>query len=380
MPTAVPTESRVAGLARSALNVGRNLLTAAALLGAFIIALLLWLRARSAQRPALVTGYQLELTNRGNARTQFELRAEDPARLMKFQFLVNDAGLTTRSAAAGAVYSPASVAQVAPAAGLAPAPTAAPNGKDKKAKARGPKPKNALQKAQGVAYGAAGISQRITGWVVAVTYFLPSKLSSKVRVKTASVRDIGFQAHEAAEAPDRYGRMVEHVVDVDDLKGKFGGARGKASLPPAQTMPATGAGASTLPAVMAVAPAANIGTLSSAPAATAAAPAQPTLKNIAANTAGWAVTPAVEPGATLAIKLHILPLRVPKTQTYGFRVLSRAADGGKNTLTQIEHGSVALAGVPWYKQLLPWLLFMIMLGALAVLVWYGLSTLGLLAA
>jgi hypothetical protein len=114
-------------------------------------------------------------------------------------------------------------------------------------------------------------------------------------------------------------------------------------------------------------------------AAVAAVPQQPVLKQIAANTAGWALTPYIEPGSTLKIKMFIVPLRVPKSQSYGFRVLSRAADSSdKHKLTQIEHGSVVLTAVPWHKQLWPWLLFVIMLGALGLLVWYLLSTFGVL--
>ena len=60
-------------------------------------------------------------------------------------------------------------------------------------------------------------------------------------------------------------------------------------------------------------------------------------------------------------------------------MLSRAADSpDANKLTQIEHGSVSLTSQPWYRQIIPWLLFVVMLGALALLVWYLLATFGVL--
>ena len=128
-------------------------------------------------------------------------------------------------------------------------------------------------------------------------------------------------------------------------------------------------------------------TLAMAPAGTAvgtatmmAPPAQPTLVTMAAaSTAGWALTPYVEPGSSLTIKLHIAPVRVPKTQSYAFRILSRSADSGDpHKLTQIENGSVALATIPWSRQVLPWLLLVVMLGALALMVWYVLVTFGVI--
>ncbi len=379
LPPPVPTESRVVVFARNTLNVARIVLWGLLPLGAFLVALALWLRARSGQKPAVITHYKVELVNRGNARTQFELRAEDPARLMKFQFLINDAGLAMRQAPATVAYAPA---QATPGASLAPAAAASTNGKtdSKGRKVRVPKPKNALQKAQGMAFGAANISTRISGWVVAVTYFLPAQLRSKVRVQTAQARDVGFQAHEAAEAPDRYKRMADHVVDIDGIKEKVGGAKaqagkGQAALPPAQAAGATMVAGPTAP-TLAMAPAGTaVGT-----ATMMAPPAQPTLVTMAAaSTAGWALTPYVEPGGSLTIKLHIAPVRVPKTQSYAFRILSRSADSGDpHKLTQIENGSVALATIPWSRQVLPWLLLVVMLGALALMVWYVLVTFGVI--
>ena len=381
VPTAAPTVSPVVGLARSALSIGQAVLGGALLLAGFIVALLLWLRARELQQPEPVRNCQLELTNRGNARTQYELRAEDPAKLMKFQFLVNDTSLAARVAAPAMVV-PGGVATAAPATAqlqAAAAPNGQANGKGKDKTKKGPGQANQFRKAQSGLFAISSISQRITGWAVAVTYLLPGRVSSRIRAQTAQVRDIGFQAQEAGQAPDRYGRIVEGVVDVDGIKGKFGGAKGKKAqaqnaAPQAGAAVAVPGGA---PVTVATGPAA-VGTL---PAATTvvAAPGTPAFVNMTATAGGWAVTPYLEPGASLKIRLEIVPLRVPKTQTYGFRVLSRAAESkDKHKLTQIEHGSVALATVPWYKQALPWLLFVVMLGALAFFVWYVLGAFGVI--
>jgi VWFA-related protein len=377
VPTAVPKVSPVVGLARSALSIGQIVLSAAALLVVVVVALLLWLRSRELQAPKPVTGYLLELINRSNARAQFELRAEDPAKLMRFQFLVNDASLATRRAPVN--YAPAAAAQVAPAGGLAAAPAAASNGKSNgKEKSRGRTKRLADQeqfrKTQGALFTFSAITTRLSSWVTAATYFLPSRMSSKVRSQTSTVRDIGWQAHEAGEAPERYERMAEAVVDVDKLKARAGGPPergGKSKAPPAAATvvaPPPSAAATTM-----VSPAAMAAPASSQAAQPAA------LKQMRANVAGWAVTPMVEPGGKLTVRLTIMPSRVPKTQSYGFRVLSRVAEGtDPSKLTQIEHGSVALVSTPWYRQVVSWLLLVVMLAALAGLAWYLLGVFGVL--
>jgi hypothetical protein len=209
---------------------------------------------------------------------------------------------------------------------------------------------------------------------MAVTYLLPGRASLKMRGQAARFRGDIDVVDDAAKAPDRYRHIIDDVVPVDKINEKLGrGDKGKSrgAAPAAQTMAA----------VPAVAAPTMVGTAPGyAPAATVAAvPQAPVLKQMAANTAGWAVTPQVEPGGTIKVRLHITPLRVPKTQSYGFRVLSRAADSpDSNKLTQIEHGSISLTSQPWYRQIIPWLLFVVMLGALALLVWYLLATFGVL--
>ena len=306
VPTAVPTTSPVVTFARSALSIGRIVLAAAALLGAFIIALLLWLRSRELQAPTPATNIVLELTNRGNARTQFELRGEDPAKLMKFQFLVNDASLATRQAAA--TYAPASVTQVAPA--------AATNGHAKteteekgEAKRKGLQQPKLIKKAQGVAFNTVGTAARFSSWVMAVTYLLPGRASLKMRGQAARFRGDIDVVDDAAKAPDRYRHIIDDVVPVDKINEKLGSGdkgkgKAKAAAPAAQTMAA----------VPAVAAPTMVGTAPGyAPATTVAAvPQTSMLKQMTANTAGWAVTPQVEPGGTIKVRLHITPLRVPK--------------------------------------------------------------------
>lgn len=375
VPTAVPSASPLVGLARNALNLGRLVLIAAALLAGFIIALLLWLRARELQAPEPIDSARLELTNRGNARARFELRAEDPAKLMKFQFLVNEANLATRKAPV--TYSPAGAAQMAPAAGLA-AP-AATNGKAKReqneAKRRGVRKPEAVTKAQGVAFKGVGMAARFSGWMAAVSYLLPGRQSLKLRGQTAQFRSNIDVVDDAAKLPDSYRHIIDDAVPVDAIRDKMGrGEKPAKNQAAAQPMSAVAtAPGMAAPTMVGTAP-------GYAPATTvAAAPQAPVLQKISANTAGWAVTPFLEPGSTLTIRLQITPLRVPKSQSYGFRVLSRVAESADpNKLTQIEHGSVALESKPWYRQLVPWLLFVVMLGALALLMWYLLSVFGVI--
>ena len=371
VPTAVPQVSPVVGFARSALNVGRIALAALALLGTALVALLLWLRARELEAPKTITGVHLEVVNRGNIRTRYELRAEDPAKLMKFDFLVNEASLATRQAAV--TYSPAAATQTAPAAGLAPA--AATNGKSKtekkETKGGAIQVPGMVKKAQSTAFKGVGVAAQISSWFMAVTYLIPGPLRMKLRGQTAAFRSDIDMVDDAAKMPTIYKNIVEDVVDVPIVKDKVGGAKPRAAKGQAVAMqPATAL--ATVPAGAAVT------TMVATGPAVATAAAQPvTMQQMKANTAGWAVTPYVEPGGSVAVRLHITPRRVPKSQTYGFRVLSRAADGSdQNKLTQIEHGSVALSTGAWWRPVISWVLFAVMVAATAGLVWFLLNTFG----
>jgi hypothetical protein len=90
---------------------------------------------------------------------------------------------------------------------------------------------------------------------------------------------------------------------------------------------------------------------------------------------GWSVTPPIEPGSTLAVQLLVSPARRPKTQHYTFRVLSRTAEDDSAT-PLIEHGTVALRGLPFGRTLLSVVLLLVSLGLLALLIWHVLVTFG----
>jgi hypothetical protein len=206
---------------------------------------------------------------------------------------------------------------------------------------------------------------------------LPGGAALKMRGQAARFRGDIDVVDDAAKAPDRYRHIIDDVVPVDKINEKLGAGKDKAAK--ARAGAAAPTAVATLPAGSSNGAPTMVGGAGAHAIAPAyvAVPQAPALVTMGATTAGWALTPPIEPGASLIIKLHITPLRVPKTQTYGFRVLSRATNASDpHKLTQIEHGSVALNAVPWYKQLLPWFLFVVMLGTLGLLAWYLLSVFG----
>ncbi|MCC7360148.1 MAG: VWA domain-containing protein [Anaerolineales bacterium] len=340
---AVPTgPSPVTVMAQTAARVLAQILGGALILLGLIVAFVLWLRTLRSQRQVQIKTCQVELTNQGNARSRYELRAEDPSNALKFQFALHEAGLATRPDAGGrpALAQPA-------ARGAAPAPAAAGNDKLN--------PKAAVDK--GVAAGQRGLSvmENITAWLSNVSYLMPGTGGRKMRGSISQVRGAQYEAYEGLEMPGR----VERVV--------------KAAAPP----PVTGSSGTTL------------GGYAAAPTATMAAGAPPaaaqaqltgaptTLAQAGAARPGWSVTPYVEPGQSLVVQLLVSPLRAPRTQHYAFRVLARTAEDDA-AQPVVEHGTVALRGVGLGRRVLTVVLFLLTVALLGLLAWYLLLNFGMI--
>jgi hypothetical protein len=326
---------------------------------------------------------------RSNVRSRFELKGDDPARVLRFQFLLNEGPLAvTRSR--GAVQAQPAQSQPAQPAALVPV-TAAPalpaangNGKGKGKKAAPPAQRFNPDIVQHKTAKLFDFGNMITGWLVAVSYFVPGRAGSVLRARVATVRGAQFDAQETTEMPGRFARMGQHVVDPIKVKSP-GSHLAEAVRPPeagAKPKPAPAAAAAatvTAPAAAMTAPA-----LSAAPAAgttvvnmPASAPAAPVVAVMSAS--GWAATPYVEPGGKLNVKLVITPVRVPRSELYTFRIVSRSAEAAETTSVD-QHGSVALTAVPWLRRLVPVLFMLLTLAATAGLAWYLLTLFGVIRA
>lgn len=345
VPTVVaPTgPSPVTVFAQTALRVLGQILAGAAILLAFIVALVLWLRTLRTQRAVQVKTCQVELNNQGNSRSRYELRAEDPSNSLKFQFALHEASLATRLEAG-----PAGRAGVPAARG---GQAAAATEEQKKLN-----PKAALDK--GVQTGQRGLSvvENFTAWLVNLSYLMPGSGGRKLRGNVSQVRSVQYDAHEGLEMPSR----VESVVKAA-AQPKFVSSTG----------PAVGGYASAPTAVATAATAGNAATASYTSAPT-------TLAQAGSARPGWSVTPYIDPGHSLVVQLLVSPVRAPRSQHYAFRVLSRTAED-ENAAPVIEHGTVALKGVGAGRRVLSTVLFLLSVTLLALLAWYLLQTFGLLA-
>lgn len=343
VPTvAAPTgPSQVTVFAQTALRVLGQILAGAAILLALIIAFVLWVRTLRAQRQVQIKTCQVELSNQGNSRSRFEVRAEDPSNTLKFQFALNAASLALRPEAGGA------------------ARASAPAGRPGAAPAAGEEQKKLSAKAAvdaGVAKGQRGLSimENITAWFVNVSYLMPGSGGRKLRGQVSQARSVQYDAYEGLEMPGRVERVVKAAAPPPTITGSSGTTLGGYASAPVGTATAT-AGSTTAQ-------------YTGAPTALAqAGNARP----------GWSVTPYVEPGQSLVVQLLVSPLRAPRTQHYAFRVLSRTAEE-EAAQPVIEHGTVALQGLGVGRRILSTVLFLLSLALLGLLAWYLLLNFGLL--
>jgi hypothetical protein len=313
-----------------------------AILVAAVIALVLWLITRRSQRQVQVKLATVEITNQGNSRSRYELRAEDPRGMLKFEFMLNDTDLAQR---AGEPVPAGSGAPATAAAGAAPARYGPPH-PDEVQDGSGNKVKETWNKATEVerkAVRTVDYSSTITTWLVTITYLLPGSVGESLRASMSGVFNTQYQVRNVVDAPGRYQRAI--AASAPPPMGGNPNAPLNTGNQYAVAWPKTsGNGAN----------------------AQAAQP-RPVARS------GWSLTPPIDAGDTLAIQLRIRPARFPRSQHYDFVVLSRSVDGTQEApLT--EHGSVALRGGPIVRRILGWLFLAATLVLLAVLAWYVLMS------
>ncbi len=326
--------------------IGRVVAGLALLVGA-LIAFFLWLRTLRSLRQVQEKICGVEVLNQGNVRSRYELRAEDPSGMLKFEFMLNDMDLAQR---VGEPVDGKTAAATAATARVDAAPAEKqPNPTLAKAKETWTKA-NALE-AKAVATVNTG--SVLSNWIVTISYLLPGTLGASLRESTAGMRATQYEVRNVVDTPGRYQRMVA-----------------AAAPPRISTSPMPLNTGNQLPASWSKT---GASTPSTGTATTQAAVAQP--KPVARN--GWSLTPPIDAGDTLAVTLKVRPARFPRSQHYDFKVLSRSVDGNESTPV-IDHGSVALRGGPIFRRILSWVLLALAVALLALLAWYLLTTFNLI--
>jgi VWFA-related protein len=342
--------SQIQTFGRNALSVLGRVATGALLLAAMIVALVLALRNLRAQRLVQAKTCEVEIVNQGNVRSRYELRAEDPAGKLKFEFMLNDTDLAVR--AGEPVTSRALMVPGTPAPGT--------NGKPAGAVAR---VKEGLGKAEEVeqkALRTVNAGSMISNWIVNISYILPGSVGRNLRDSTAGMRSAQYNVRNTVDAPGRYRRMVSAAAPPDLSGANPNTALGTNTV----TVPWPKEGVNPPPRADAKGGAASgTATVVAAPTRTARS--------------GWSLTPPIDAGDSLTVQLLVRPARSPKTQHYGFQVLSRSIDGAEETPVT-DHGSVALRAAPVLRRILGWVFFALAALLFAVLAWYVLTALGII--
>jgi VWFA-related protein len=325
--------------------VGRVAAGLALLVGA-LIAFFLWLASLRSQRQVQEKICSVEVLNEGNVRSRYELRAEDPSGMLKFEFMLNDTDLAQRVGEPVDEKTAAVAAVAGPARAVAAPEEKQPNATVAKAKEAWGKA-NALENK---AVATVNTGSVLSNWIVTVSYLLPGTLGETLRESTAGMRATQYEVRNVVDAPGRYQRMVTAAAPPRISTNPNMPLNTGNQLPTTWTKPTTNGG-------------------NGATAAATVAVVQP--RPVARS--GWSLTPPVNAGDSLLVTLKVRPGRFPKSQHYDFKVLSRSVDGNENTPI-IDHGSVALRGGPVVRRILSWLLLLVTAALLALLVWYLLTT------
>ncbi len=324
-----------------ALPVIGKVATGLALLVGLLVAVALWLVSLRSQRQVQEKLCSVEVLNQGNARSRYELRAEDPSGMLKFEFMLNDTDLAQRAGEpVTAVSAAAEPRPVGVATEKQPNPTVA-------------KAKEVWTKAnelENKAVATVSTGSVISNWIVTVSYLLPGQLGQGLRESTAGMRSTQYQVRNVVDAPGRYQRMVAAAAPPQISSSPIGPANSGNALPTTYVRTPSNSGGGSA-------------------ATTPAAVAQP--KRVVRT--GWSLTPPLDAGEALTVTLKVRPGRFPRTRHYDFKVYSRSVDGNEDT-PLIDHGSVALRGGPVLKRLLSWLLLGAAIVLLALLAWYLLTT------
>jgi VWFA-related protein len=309
------------------LVIGGGAVTALGLVAIFFTGLAIIARNQKRRRQKT---YRLEIANLGNVPSRYELRAEEPIGALKFQFALHGVNLPQT---AGVYEGAATKAPTGP----PPTPKAAALTTNA-VKGDGQSFREEVEGGgvQQTATQAMSTGNAIADLVDSIGRLLPGSLGESVRRAVLPA----YQAQSRA------------YTTTSVVKGKVSQAQ-RVSSQVSQAKPAAS------PARSAPEP---------ARAQSAPVTKQQATRNTQYVARGpqWAETPPVEPGETLAVDLLIDPLKPYQAQDYSFKVLSKAV-GQEGVPPVIESGSVQVKGVSWFRHLLPYLIFTVVMITIVVL-------------
>jgi hypothetical protein len=308
--------------------IGLNTL---AILVAVLIAIFGSLALGNRLRRQLLSRFTVEISNEGNLRNRYNLRAEAEPGALSLEFQLQGAALPTQSVA------------------IAPAPELGPEAEPIAAIAEPtPPPASGQATGSGPSIGAvkntgafktfqrgSGILSAVAGFLNAVAGLLPAGAAASLR-STATNLQQGQSVSYEIDRADAKVKMVQHA-STNTAQAVAGEPSGPTPAPTA-----TGAPPRTI--------------ARGAPAA--ARGRRPSL------TETWAVTPYVEAGEKLSLQLCAKPLKSTRTQTYGIRILSRLAEGPEPAPVN-EVGDIKVAGLTRLQRLQPFSLALVMLAIAA---------------
>jgi len=278
------------------------------------------------QRKNLQKNLRVEIHNRGNVPSRFELRAEDPEGILDFEFSLGGSPL------------PLGVIATVEA-----APSSAQPRQPAKARASA-----ALQSAEGVQQKArqvTGLAGALTGLLGTLGMVLPRSIGQPLLDLSSDLRRGQGKVIQAQQMPKRVKGQASRIKTAT-------GAKPLTSRPSAASRPA--------PSGATAPEAAPVTELE----ATAIAP-------------GWVQTPQVEPDATLGLDLQVRPRHARRAQIYSFTLLSRSAEADDAPLVKQEW-SGQIAGLSGFRRYHPYLLI-VALTVLFLLLACWLANMGLLA-
>jgi len=277
----------------------------------------------AAQEKRLYRTIRAELVNQGNARSRYELRADDPINALNFEFSLNGSPLAQRQAVEGS--SVAVSAAPTPGPLVKQVPVTATSGASASKKAGG---------AMAGVKGVLGIGTFLGGILGGIAPYMPAGVANSMTSLAMRLRGGEYAM----------SRVESNTKTVKELSTGGGYGTGKGSTPTIES-PRGDAPASAQTQVVQ-------GQTVATP--TASGPVVPGLTRV------WAQTPVVEPGQTLAVTLTLRPVKPRQTQQYFFRVVSQAIDA-EGVAPIIEQGNLQIQGLSIMRRFLPFLVVMGML-------------------
>jgi hypothetical protein len=272
---------------------------AAILLLVVVIALGLVLISRRQKRLGQLQ-YQLKITNHGNLRCNYELQAQDPAKVLTFSFLLNGVEL------------PRSARNVLTRRAV-PAPKPGPRPSKPPPK---PRPKKSGFGKKSRQFGKT--SGVIASILLTIGNLLPSSMGSGAYSAGSKMRQAQIKTTQANRLTSEVGKVSK-------------GPKPETSKERVVT-PETGS-TQQMPDVRAQ---------PSVSQSTTTAPQQTVVRE------NWVQTPYITPGETLALDLLVKPRNPRQSQHYTFKVISRNIEQ-EETEEKIELSNIDFKGITWLK-------------------------------